>query len=164
MLDELQRTVTRVGAVDWIYGSSSADEGRCELSVIVPTRNEAGNIGELVQRIQAAVGPHKVEIVFVDDSDDETPDAIRAIGEQTSLWIRLLHREPGQRNDGLGGAVLEGFGSTLGEWVCVMDADLQHPPEVLPLLMGRASAAGRRPGGGQPVCGCGEHGGVQRNA
>ncbi len=109
------------------------------VSIVVPTRNEAGNVADLVQRIEAAVIERPIEIIFVDDSDDGTPEAIRVAGELASISVRMVHRAPGQRHDGLGGAVLEGFAAAESEWVCVMDADLQHPPEVLPRLLARAS-------------------------
>ena len=113
-----------------------------EVSVVVPTRNEAGNIAVLVQRLEAAVDGRPVEVIFVDDSDDDTPAVVRAVGEKSKMTVRLIHRAPGGRHDGLGGAVLAGFAVARAPWVCVMDADLQHPPEILPLLMGRASATG----------------------
>ncbi len=49
--------------------------------------------------------------------------------------VRLLHRPPGARPEGLGGAVLDGFGIARGSVLVVMDADLQHPPELLPTLI-----------------------------
>ena len=56
------------------------------------------------------------------------------------LEVRVVHRPPEQRADGLGGAVVEGIRAASGEWVCVMDADLQHPPEIIPQLLQRARA------------------------
>ncbi|MEA2514228.1 MAG: dolichol-phosphate mannosyltransferase, partial [Thermomicrobiales bacterium] len=44
-------------------------------------------------------------------------------------------RPPGARGGGLGGAVVHGLREARAEWVCVMDADLQHPPEVVPRLL-----------------------------
>jgi dolichol-phosphate mannosyltransferase len=70
----------------------------------------------------------------VDDSDDPTPDAVRRlIG--LGFPVELLHRRPGARHGGLGGAVKEGFAHVRGTVVVVMDADLQHPPEVVPALV-----------------------------
>jgi hypothetical protein len=50
-----------------------------ELSVLVPTRNEAANIEELLQRISTAVAGIPTEVVFIDDSDDATPDVSGAL-------------------------------------------------------------------------------------
>jgi hypothetical protein len=115
------------------------------VTVVVPTRNEADNVAALVQRIDAALALHPSEIVFVDDSDDATPEIIRtlATGRNGEGPIRLVHREAGGRQGGLGGAVLEGFRQACGEYVCVIDADLQHPPSALADLVARADAADR---------------------
>jgi glycosyltransferase involved in cell wall biosynthesis len=105
------------------------------LSVIVPTRNEAGNVAVLVERLHAALRATDVEILFVDDSTDETPDRIRAVAERTDRPVRLLHRAEADRVGGLGGAVLLGLRAARGEWAVVMDGDLQHPPESVPELV-----------------------------
>jgi glycosyltransferase involved in cell wall biosynthesis len=106
------------------------------LSVIVPTRNEAPNVEPLASRLGAALDgtPGGWELVFVDDSDDSTPQLIGRLADHG--WpVRLLHREKGARPGGLGGAVQEGFGLARGTVAVVMDADLQHPPEVVPALV-----------------------------
>src|SRR4051812_45729456 len=48
-----------------------------DLTVVIPTRNEAGNVVELMRRLDESLGPLRAEILFVDDSDDETPSVIR---------------------------------------------------------------------------------------
>jgi dolichol-phosphate mannosyltransferase len=113
-----------------------------QLTLLVPTRNEAENVEPLVSRLSACVEPGAV-VLFVDDSDDETPAVIQVARERGlgSLDIRLLHRPVGQRTGGLGGAVLAGLQQTDTPWVCVMDGDLQHPPEVVPGLLAAARAA-----------------------
>ncbi len=73
--------------------------------------------------------------------------------------VRLLHRQMGDRPGGLGGAVQEGFKLARGTVLVVMDADLQHPPEVVPALVApvlsgeAALVAGNRYGwaGGTPA-------------
>ena len=82
-------------------------------------------------------------MLFVDDSDDDTPHVIEAARERGfgSLAISLLHRSGEQRTGGLGGAVLAGLERTAHQWVCVMDGDLQHPPEVVPRLLNAATSA-----------------------
>jgi putative flippase GtrA len=110
--------------------------------VVVPTRNEAGNIAALVARLQAAVTDIPLEIVFVDDSDDNTVAVIEQVSTEATCDITLLHRPPGERSDGLGGAVVAGLRRARAPWVCVMDADLQHPPEMVPQLCARAAETG----------------------
>ncbi|MEU4563375.1 glycosyltransferase [Actinoplanes sp. NPDC023936] len=106
------------------------------MSVVVPTRNEAENVGPLVDRLRSALGETSGEIVFVDDSDDDTPAVISALPGDD---VRLVHRPAGARDGGLGGAVAAGFTEARAPWVVVMDGDLQHPPEAVPDLL----AAGR---------------------
>jgi glycosyltransferase involved in cell wall biosynthesis len=108
---------------------------RPRLSVVVPTRNERHNVGPLTERLAAALDGLDAgwELVFVDDSDDETPAAIRA-GMTAGLPVRLVHRPAGYRPGGLAGAVVSGISNTVGDVVVVMDADLQHPPELVPEL------------------------------
>ena len=113
-----------------------------QLTILVPTRNEAENVEPLLGRLSAKVEPDTV-VLFVDDSDDDTPHVIQAARERGfgSLDVRLLHRSGAQRTGGLGGAVLAGLERTDTQWVCVMDGDLQHPPEVVPRLLDAARTA-----------------------
>jgi dolichol-phosphate mannosyltransferase len=105
------------------------------LSVIVPTRNEAGNIRPLLARLEdALVGVVDAEVLVVDDSDDATPEIAREAGKNSALPIRVHARPPGQRQGGLGGAVLAGLSEASGPVCVVMDADLQHPPELVETL------------------------------
>jgi putative flippase GtrA len=106
-----------------------------DLTVVVPTRNEADNIAPLVERLDAALAGVTAEIVFVDDSDDDTPERIRQVAQTSCHPVRVLHRCPGERAGGLGSAVLAGFRSATTEWAVVMDGDLQHPPELVPQLV-----------------------------
>ena len=111
---------------------------QCQLpavSVVVPTRNEADNVAELVRRLERAAPNLPMEIIFVDDSTDRTPEAIQDLQGRYRPEIILVHRSPEQRGDGLGGAVVRGLQIARAPWVCVMDADLQHPPELLPQML-----------------------------
>jgi dolichol-phosphate mannosyltransferase len=101
----------------------------------VPTYNEAPNVGELVRRVTAAVSGIDAEIIFVDDSIDDTPEVIRTIALDAALPVRLIHRD--QRTGGLGGAVVEGFRAADADLCLVMDGDLQHPPEKIPEMLER---------------------------
>lgn len=105
------------------------------LSVVVPTRNEAGNIGPLLARLETALSGIAAEVLIVDDSDDATPELAREVAVRSALAIRVHARPAGQRGGGLGGAVLVGFSEALGPICAVMDADLQHPPELLETLL-----------------------------
>ena len=125
-----------------------------DTTVVVPTRNEGDNIASLVARLAEAFGPGaRVEVLFVDDSTDDTPERIRAVIAAQVMPVRLLHREEGDRAGGLAGAVTAGIAASRGAYVLVMDGDLQHPPELAPelrRLAGEAdlSVASRYCGGG----------------
>lgn len=109
-----------------------------ELAIIVPTFNEGPNIAELVRRTAAAVEGLCVEMLFVDDSTDDTPDVIAEVARTAPFPVRLLHRSTPE--GGLGGAVVLGMRSTDAPWRLVMDGDLQHPPEMIPVLAEAALA------------------------
>jgi glycosyltransferase involved in cell wall biosynthesis len=95
------------------------------LTVIVPTRNEERNVRPLVERTAAALDGTDWELLFVDDSDDATPEVVAGLGDDR---VRLLHRPPDQREGGLAGAVCVGFSAAIGDELLVMDGDLQHDP------------------------------------
>jgi glycosyltransferase involved in cell wall biosynthesis len=117
-------------------------QGRPVVSVVVPTRNEAGNVEPLVDRLARVLPEYPIEVLFVDDSEDGTDDAVRRLEPREHCAVRLLHREPAARWGGLGGAVVDGMRLAQAPWVCVMDADLQHPPEVLADMIAAASGGG----------------------
>jgi glycosyltransferase involved in cell wall biosynthesis len=107
--------------------------------VVVPTRNEAANVRPLVHRLGAVLHQHDAQVLFVDDSDDGTPEVVCAVAAQAPVQVRLLHRPPPRRRGGLGGAVTDGLRATDVPWVVVMDGDLQHPPELIPRLLSAAT-------------------------
>lgn len=115
---------------DWFAQSDLA------LSVVVPTRNEASNIDFLLTGMEQALTGTPTEVIFVDDSTDETPEVIEAAAIAfPDLNVRLIHRSPGEQTGGLAGAVVMGLRAARSGYVCVMDGDLQHPPELVPVLL-----------------------------
>jgi dolichol-phosphate mannosyltransferase len=112
------------------------------VSILVPTRNEAANIEPLIERIERSTHGLGVEVVFVDDSDDDTAERIARQATISSVPVAVLARPRGERDGGLGGAVVSGLGLTSGRWICVMDGDLQHPPEVIRDLLAKAEESG----------------------
>ncbi len=111
---------------------TTANAEYVDVTVIVPTRDEEATIDELVERIRRTLGPagYRYEILFVDDSDDRTPEAI-AWHEEHGPTVRLVHRRPGTRAAGPAGALCAGFAAARGRVALCIDADLQHPPELL---------------------------------
>lgn len=107
-----------------------------DLSVIVPTFNEGPNVAELVRRLGHSLQGRDFEVLFVDDSTDDTPDIIRAVADDADFPVRLIHRD--EPVAGLGGAVVDGLRAAQSRWCLVMDGDLQHPPEDVPRMLDRA--------------------------
>ncbi len=99
------------------------------LTVVVPTRNEEGNVPRLVRELREGLAGVEYRVVFVDDSVDETPRVIRELAEEDGRVV-LVHREGTERAGGLSTSVTTGMEAFSGgsEFTCVMDADLQHPP------------------------------------
>jgi glycosyltransferase involved in cell wall biosynthesis len=126
----IQQPRTHLSPPAWL-----GDGGAPALSVIVPTRNEAGNIRPLLARVENALGRIDAEVLIVDDSDDATPEIARHAATHSALPVRVHARPAGLRPGGLGGAVLAGLSQARGPVCVVMDADLQHPPELLETLL-----------------------------
>lgn len=104
----------------------------CDVSVIVPALNEAENLPQLARRIRKALAGRSYELIIVDDdSSDGTPAVCQELARRHPIRLIVRHRAA----DGLGGAVLHGMAVARGQWLVVMDADLQHPPEAIPYLL-----------------------------
>ena len=97
-------------------------------TIIVPCRNERGNIRECIQRIPG-FGGHQ-EIIFVDghSTDGTVKEIERVIAENPDQDIKLLAQE----GTGKGNAVRLGFAKATGDILMILDADLTVPPEDLP--------------------------------
>jgi dolichol-phosphate mannosyltransferase len=115
--------------------------GRPLLSIVVPTKNEAGNIAALVSRLEAVLPTVVMEIIFVDASTDATPELIERIAQRCPRRIVLLRQTRERGCSGLGAAVVQGLRAARAPWVCVMDADLQHPPELVASLLEQAESS-----------------------
>lgn len=109
------------------------------VTVIVPTFNERDNVAELVARTAAALAAYDAEILFVDDSSDDTVAEVERIAADAPLPVRVIHRT--ENTGGLGGAVVLGLQAAAADLCIVMDGDLQHPPELLPALLARHDEA-----------------------
>lgn len=128
-----------------------------ELSVIVPVLNESANICPLLKRLVPVLSScaASFEILFIDDgSTDDTLAVVRAMHASDSR-IRALALS---RNFGKEVAIAAGLDHAQGAAVVIIDADLQHPPEVIETFVARwregyKSVYGTRayPAGDQPV-------------
>jgi dolichol-phosphate mannosyltransferase len=104
-----------------------------DLTMVVPTYNEADRLAELVHALFDAARDRDValELVVVDDN---SPDGTGAIADQLarSHPMRVVHRAG---KLGLGTAVVEGFAAASAQIVGVMDADFSHPPALVPRML-----------------------------
>jgi dolichol-phosphate mannosyltransferase len=110
------------------------------VTIVVPTYNERGRINSLLERLFAACDGQGVaaDVVIVDDNSAD------GTGEIADEWarrraVRVIHRAG---KLGLGSAVLEGLALARTDIVGVMDADLSHPPELLPDLYRTITSGG----------------------
>lgn len=101
------------------------------ISIIIPTYNELDNIVPLVEKLCSSLSSYNYEVVFIDDnSSDGTAKLISTLSHQYPVKVVVR-----KNKSGLASAVIDGMSQASGEIVVVMDADLQHPPEVLPSIL-----------------------------
>jgi dolichol-phosphate mannosyltransferase len=109
-------------------------QGSPELSVVVPTFNESGNVKPLLNLLASALEGLRWEVIFVDDdSPDGTADLVREIAQQDPR-VRIIRRI-GRR--GLTTACVEGVLSSSAKFFAVVDADMQHDESCLPSMLFR---------------------------
>lgn len=97
-------------------------------SLVLPTLNEAPNLVRMVSAIQAVLSGLEYEVIV---ADDKSPDGTGRIADELAAAdprIRVIHRTT---RPGLSPSVVDGWRAARGDVLAVMDADLQHPPEVI---------------------------------
>ena len=102
--------------------------------MVIPTRNDGGLLGPFLERLFLACRADSIEVLFVDDSIDDTPDLIRGAAKAAGFPIRLLHRPAAERTGGRSGAIAAGTRLAHGRYVVVMDGGQGQPPELIPML------------------------------
>jgi SAM-dependent methyltransferase len=122
--------------------SQRAEPAKLTVSVIIPARNEAGNIAAAVQRTPEMGGG--TELIFVEghSRDDTWAQIQRVQSEHPERKIKIMQ----QTGRGKGDAVRMGFAAATGDILMILDADLTMPPEELPkfhdaIVSGRAEFA-----------------------
>lgn len=103
------------------------------LSIVVPTYNERDRLSVLVKAVFAAYAAESLEAELI-IVDDNSPDGTGVLADELALRHRVtvLHR-PGKL--GLGTAVIDGFNAATAPVVGVIDADMSHPPHMLPRML-----------------------------
>lgn len=113
--------------------TSSPAARRPVVSIVIPTYNERGRLGDLVTTLSETFERLGLdgELVIVDDN---SPDGTGALADElaTRYPVRVVHRAG---KLGLGTAVIEGFAAAGAEVCGVMDADLSHPVDLLPRMI-----------------------------
>lgn len=124
------------------------------LSMVIPMKNEAGNVRLVTEGINTACTPFApFEVIYVDDgSTDNTRDVIREVA-QDFPFVRLIEHP---QSAGQSAAVHTGVGFARGNVICTLDGDGQNPPSEIPKLIaalngrefpeGAALIAGQRVG------------------
>ena len=106
------------------------------VSVVLPVYNEKANLGNCLRAVTEKLSQHQVdsEVIIIDDgSNDGTWPTIEKMS--TDPAVEGCLRVSDWRNFGKEAAILAGLRYARGDAVIVMDADLQHPPELIPAML-----------------------------
>lgn len=107
-----------------------------KISIIIPVFNEHQSIKPLISRLELTLKHHIFEIIFIDDhSTDETLDYLKKIKKP---YISILLKKGKQ---GKAYSILEGIKAAKGDYIAVIDGDLQYPPEAIPDMLEKLSKA-----------------------
>jgi len=119
---------------------SPSDSEAVAVSIVVPVRNEAGNIAPLIEEITAALdGRWVYEIIYVDDgSTDDTAERLREIMARRANLRMLRHAA----SSGQSAAVRSGVRAARGAIVATLDGDGQNDPAFLPALVSAIETGG----------------------
>lgn len=108
--------------------------GAVDLSIVIPFLNEADGLPELLRALVEVLGPLELshEVIFVDDGSTDDGWAVLQRHRPEALTVIGLRFG---RNFGKEAAIRAGLERSTGEATVVMDADLQHPPELIPKMI-----------------------------
>jgi dolichol-phosphate mannosyltransferase len=124
-------------------GAQQDRHDRPAVSVVVPVKNESGNIAPLVAEIAAALHDRTFEVVYVNDgSTDATEQELREL-MAARPWLRQIRHE---RPSGQSAAIRSGVAMARGELVVTIDGDGQNDPAFIPALITAFEAGAPRTG------------------
>lgn len=132
----LNRVIVRFPPFSWLAltnfvaarPASSSTAPSPKVTVVVPMRNEAGMVREIIRRVPEMSGGTEMILVEGGSTDHTFEVATEAVGEHPERDLRIL-KQPGR---GKGDAVRAGFSVATGDILAILDADLTTPPEDLP--------------------------------
>lgn len=102
------------------------------LSIVVPCYNEEESVKLFLSEIQSILADYNFEVIFVNDgSSDNTLDVIKDLADSNSNVKYISF----SRNFGKESAIYAGLSNANGDLVCLIDADLQHPPRLIPEMI-----------------------------
>ncbi len=100
-----------------------------KLSIIIPCKNEEGNVNNLYEAISKVLTKKKYELIFIDDgSKDNTLKELRNLYEKDMQHIKVISFS---RNFMKEAAIIAGLETSIGEYTCIIDGDLQQNPKYL---------------------------------
>jgi dolichol-phosphate mannosyltransferase len=108
------------------------------VSVVVPVRDEEGNVDALLHEIATALAAERHEIVYVDDGSRDATAARLAAARERYPQLRVLRHRAAA---GQSAAIATGVRAARGEWIVTLDGDGQNDPADAPTLLARARAA-----------------------
>ena len=101
-----------------------------KLSILMPVYNEEARLPEALKQALGVDYPCEIELVVVDDgSRDATPDILRAVDDER---VRVMIQP---RNQGKGAAIKRAVQEAAGEYMVILDADLEYDPQDIPRLL-----------------------------
>jgi dolichol-phosphate mannosyltransferase len=110
------------------------------VSVVIPVKNESGNIGPLVDEIAAALGDRTFEVVVVDDGSRDATDTELTALQKDRPWLRHLKHVV---SCGQSAALRSGVAYARAEVIATLDGDGQNDPKYLPALLGALKSGAR---------------------
>ena len=105
---------------------------RPRITVVVPTYKEAENLAQLIDRVAKVRETAALDLDLLIVDDDSQDGSAKLVAARQEPWVRMIVRK---RNRGLSASVLEGLRQSTGDILVCMDADLSHPPEMLPRML-----------------------------
>src|SRR5579872_7398709 len=102
------------------------------MTIVVPTYREVESLPHLIDRVAQVREKHGLDIDMLIMDDDSRDGSVELVAARPEKWVQLIVRTTDR---GLSPAVLDGMHRAKGDVLVCMDADLSHPPEVLPLML-----------------------------